>query len=188
MKLRLCCLALVAALSAAGLDAAPRKATAQEIPPASVAVFDVQRILRESVAAIDVRAKVARQRQFYQDEITKEERKLRAIDQELGRQRAVLTPEAFAKRRREFETRVAKVQQQVQSRKRELDQAFDFGLNQVREAMRNVIAEIAKERGVALVLSRERVMYANDALNISDDVLTRLNERLLTVEVPLAQN
>ncbi len=188
MKLRSCCLALVAVLSATGLAAAPSNVTAQDIPPSSVAVFDFQRILRESAAAIDVRAKVERQRQFYQDEITKEERELRALEQELGRQRAILTPEAFAKKRRDFESRVAKVQRQVQSRKRELDQAYDYGLKQVREAMGNVIAEIAKERGVALVLSRQQVMYVDDALNISDEVLTRLNQRLHTVEVPLAQN
>ena len=53
-------------------------------------------------------------------------RELRANDQELVRQRSVLSAEAFSLKRREFEAKVAQVQREVQDRKRELDKAFEF--------------------------------------------------------------
>lgn len=182
------CFALLVALAAAGVAGAPVRAAAQEIPAAKVAIFDPQRVLRESAAAIDIRAQIDRQRQIYREAITKQEQDLRATDQELSRQRTILAPDAFATKRREFDARVARVQREVQRRARELDQAYDFGIKQVRQVLATIIDELSKERGFTLVLSRRQVIYADDSLDISGEVLVRLNQRLLTVEVPLANN
>ena len=182
------CFALLAALAAAGVAGPPVRAAAQEIPAAKVAIFDLQRVLRESAATIDIRAQIDRQRQIYREAITKEEQDLRATDQELSRQRTILAPDAFATKRREFDARVARVQRELQERKRELEQARAFGIRRVRQVMFTIIDELSKERGFTLVLSRQQVIYADDSLDISDEVLVRLNQRLLTVELPLANN
>ncbi len=182
------CFALLAALAAAGVAGAPIRAAAQEIPTAKVAIFDSQRVLRESAAAIDIRAQIERQRQIYQEAITKQEQDLRATDQELSRQRTILAPDAFATKRREFDARVTKFQREVQARFRGLDQAYDFGIKQVRQVLATIIEELSKERGFTLVLSRRQVIYADDSLDISGEVLVRLNQRLPTVEVPLTNN
>lgn len=177
--------AIVAAATAV-LAVGP-SAIAQEIPPARVAVLDYQRLLRDSSSAVDIKAQIARQRQIYQSEITKQEQELRDADQELARQRTILAPEAFAQKRREFEERVAGIQRSVQARKRDLDQAYDFGIKQVQQALVGIITELAEERGFNLILSRQQIVYADKALNISDEVLVRLNDRLPKVTVPLAQ-
>ncbi|MCZ6887500.1 MAG: OmpH family outer membrane protein [Gammaproteobacteria bacterium] len=169
------------------IAAATFGAVAQEIPTAQVAVLDYQKILRDSSSAVDIKAQVERQRQIYQDQITKQEQELRDADQELARQRTILAPEAFAQKRREFEERVAEVQREVQSRKRELDQAYDYGIQQVQQALVGIITELAEERGFNLILSRQQIVYADKSLNISEEVLVRLNERLPKVTVPLAQ-
>ncbi len=169
-----------AALPVAGVGA-------QEIPSARVAVLDYQKIIRTSSSAIDIQAQIERQRQIYQDQITKQEQELREANQELARQRTILAPDAFARKRREFEDRVAEIQRSVQARKRELDQAYDFGIKQVQKALVGIITELAEELGFNLILSRQQIVYADKVLNISDDVLERLNERLPKVTVPLAQ-
>ncbi len=188
MNLRVPGLVTIVALAVAATAAVPAGAAAQEHPETKVAVLDFQRILRESAASVDIRAQIERQRQIYQEEITKQEQELRTLDQELGRQRAILSSEAFAQKRREFEERVAKVQQASQTRKRELDKAYDYGLRQVQGALTEIISELAGQRGFNLVLPRQQVVFSDAALNISDDVLLRLNERLPKVAVPLARD
>ncbi len=187
MKFETVRMVLTALLGIAAL-AASDSAIAQTIPEAKVAVLDYQRILRDSSAAIDIKAQIERQRQLYQEEITKQEQELRATDQELTRQRTVLAPEAFAQRRREFEARVAEVQRGVQTRKRDLDQAYDYGIKKVQLKLVDIISALSKERGFNLVLSQQQVVFADNALAISDDVLLRLNEILPKIAVPLAQN
>ncbi len=54
--------------------------------------------------------------------------------------------------------------------------------------MTEIISELAGQRGFNLVLPRQQVVYSDVALNISDEVLLRLDERLPKVAVPLAQD
>ncbi len=183
---------LAAALGAAVVAATTTFAGAQEIPTAKIAVLDTQKILRNSSAAAGIRDQVKQQREIYQDEFARQERELRAAEEELTRQRTILSSEAFAQKRREFAARVAAVERGVETRKRELDQAYGTGIKPVERALAGIITELAKERGFNLVLSRTRVqslvLYVDSALYISDEVLLRLNKRLPSVKVPLAQN
>lgn len=184
--LRLAAAALAIAIASAALPGAAR--AQQPVPAPRIAILDHQRLMRESSAAIDIKTQLDKQRQKYQDEITKKEQKLREADQELSRQRAILAPEAFAQKRHEFEGRVAQVQRDVQARKRELDQAYEFGLRQVQKAVQDIILELAKERGFNLVLPRKQVIFAAQEMNITDEVLLRLNQKLPKVTIPLAKN
>jgi len=163
-------------------------AAAQQIPAATVAVVDFQRILREATAAVSIRDQIEKQRAIYQQQINTEEQDLRRANQELARQRTILSAEAFAQKRRDFESRVSDVQRRVQARKRELEEASALGLKEVEQALTVIVADLSKSMGFNLVLARRQIMFADRALNISDEVLTLLNERLPTVKVPLAKN
>ena len=160
----------------------------QEFAPTVVAIVNYQRILEESSATRAIKEQLLQRRQLYQEEITKQEQGLRQADQDLSRQRAILAPDAFSQKRREFEAKVAEVQLGAQTRKRELDEAWDYSVREVQSALRAIIAELAEERGFNVVLGRSQVMYADAAYNISDEVLARLNERLPTVTVPVSTN
>ena len=176
--------ALVAALVIAGL--AP--AAAQTLPDARIAIIDYLLIRQKSAAMIDMKSQIERQRQIYHEEITLREQELRAENQDLVRQRSILAADAFAQKRREFEARVAEVQRVVQARRKELDEAYEYGMKQVQGAVINIIAELTEIHGFNLVLSRQQIVFADSALNISEEVLQLLDERLPRVEVPAAQN
>ncbi len=192
MKSRSACVALAVALGAAVVATFPIAPVAQEIPTAKVAILDVQRILRESSATVSIKDQIKRQSQIYQDEIAKQEKELRAAAEELAGQRAILSAEAFARKQGEFKSRGAAVEKGVRTRMRELDQARNTAIKEVERTLDRIVSELAEERGLNLILSRVRarsvVLYAHADLNITDEVLRRLNERLPSVKVPLAQN
>lgn len=178
------CVLLGGAVVASGVPAA----SAQQPPAAVVAFVDVQWILSRSAAARDVQAQIEKQGQRYQAEHAAWEAELRAADQNLAGQRAILSSEAFAQKRRELQVRVAEAQRTAQRRKKGLDRAYAVGMGQVREAMVAVIGELARERGVNLVLVRGPILFADNSLNLSEEVLRRLNERVPSVTLPQAEN
>jgi outer membrane protein len=167
---------------APGLPAAA--ATGSRLPSAVAAVIDYQRILREAKAAQAIRDQVETRRKLYQDQIAKEEQRLHEADKELARQRAILSPEAFADQRRGFETQVAEVQRMVQERRRQLDQAAAAAGNEVRAAMIEVVGELADVRGFNLVLPSSGLLLFSPSIDLTDEVLARLDSRLPTVKVP----
>ena len=72
---------MACALVAMFVVGAPADVDAQAAPPARVAILEVQRIMLESAAATDIKVQVDQRRQFYQNEINKQEHELRAAEQ-----------------------------------------------------------------------------------------------------------
>jgi Skp family chaperone for outer membrane proteins len=159
-------------------------AGAQEsLPAAVVGIIDYQKILRDAKAAASIRSQVEVRRKSYQDEITQQEQRLREQDQALVKQRTVLSPEAFATKRRAFEKEVAEVQKTVQQRRRQLDEVTAVALNEVREAIIQVVSQLAEVKGFNLVVPSSTVLVFSPRIDVTSDVLLALNERLPDVKV-----
>lgn len=170
--------------------AAPAPQPGARLPPAVIAVVDLQVIMRETTAAKGIRDQIEKQRQTYQGEISKRENELRAAEQELGRQRTLLSADAFAERRRGFETQVGEFQKQVNARKRQLDQAFQDSMKQVETVTAEILAQIAGERGINLVLPKQGTFLSANELDITKDVQQRVERKIqrVTVKLPPLQN
>jgi outer membrane protein len=168
------------------VTAAPLEGLAQKLPTAVAAVINYQRILDEAAAARSIRDQIEVRRKAYQEEIGKEEQRLHEADKEFAKQRSLLTAEAFAEKRREFERQVADVQRLVQERRRELDSASAAALKQVQDALIEVVTSIAEERGFNLVLPSSQVLFFARKIDLTDEVLAKLDERLPDVRVPKA--
>ncbi len=154
------------------------------LPPATAAVIDYQRVMREARAAESIRTQIEARRVRYQSEIAEEEQRLVEADRELARQRAILSAEAFADRRKAFEADVAEVQRMLQSRRQQLDDVAAMAMSEVREALIQVVGELAEQRGFNLVLPSANVLLFSPQIEITDEVLARLNASLPDVRVP----
>jgi outer membrane protein len=158
-------------------------ADAQKLPTTVAAVIDYQRILRDAAAAQSIRKQIEARRQAYQEEISKEEQRLHEADKAFAKQRSVLSTEAFAEKRRDFEQEVAEVQRLVQERRRELDSMAAAALNEVKEALIEIVTSIAEERGFNLVLPSSEVLFFARSLDLTEEVLAKLDARLPQVQL-----
>lgn len=157
---------------------------AQSLPPATAAVIDYQRVMREAKAAQSIRNQVEARRARYQEEIAAEEQRLLEADRELARQRGILAADAFAERRKAFEEDVARVQRFVQERRQQLDDVSAMALGEVRESVIQVVGELAERLGFNLVLPSAGVLLFSPQIEITDEVLDELNAALPDVRVP----
>jgi Skp family chaperone for outer membrane proteins len=153
-----------------------------------IVVIDTQRIYREAEAVRELQKRIDDQRSSYQNELRKKEEVLRGDDQELARQRTILSSEAFAEKRRELEEQVAKLQGEVQSRRQDLEKEFALGMKQVQAAMVEISREIAEEHKSDLVIEKSAVVLVRPELEITQEALKRLNQRLPKVALPAPQD
>jgi outer membrane protein len=159
-------------------------AAASPLPPTVAAVIDYQRILRDARAARAVRDQVEARRRLYQEEIAKEEQRLHDVDKDLATQRTILAPDQFEARRRDFESDVAAVQRMAQERRRQLDQVAAAALDEVRSAMIEVVGELAQARGFNLVLPSSGLLLFSPEIDLTAEVLLRLDQKLPSIKVP----
>jgi len=147
----------------------------------------MQRVQQESRAARGVQRALEQQRETFQREIATQEEKLRQVEQELARQRGQLSQEDFAQRRREFELQVLEGQRQVQARSRSLEQAMSDAMRVVQGHIMQIVAEVALERGANIVLAKHQVVIFDRALEATQTILERLNQRLPEVALSVPQ-
>jgi outer membrane protein len=174
-----------AAVVILGLSFVSHSALAQEPTKILVkfAVINMEKIRREASAVTDINEQIKNFRIAFQADVKKEEDELRAANEELARQRAILSTEAFAEERRKFEQRLAAVQRSVQKRKQELDKAQTGALIKVRETLHKIVLELANEESLTLIFRKNQTVLVAKPLEITDEVMARLNKALPTVKV-----
>lgn len=161
---------------------------AQSTDGLAIAVLDVDRILQGSDPARALRQDIENKRSVYQTELRKQEDELKAADQELKRQLSILSAEARAQKRKVLEERAADLQRVFLSRQRDLERTYRQGIGEVRKVLIEVSKEMARERNIDVIIQKTSVLLVVRDLDITEEVLKRVNERLPSVTVPSTQN
>ena len=64
-----------------------------------------------------------------------------------------------------------------------LDQGFNSSLNRLRHEAANIIKDIAKEKNYAAVLNQDTVIISIPSLDITDEVVARMNKSVKKMAV-----
>ena len=123
-------------------------------------MIDVPGVMRASLAAKSIQNQIDARRAAYQLRVSEDERALRDEERSLAEKRAVLDQMAYQEELRAFQAWVAEVQRAVQARKRVLDEAFTTSMAEVRQEMISIVAEVAEERGLEVVLFKNQIVIA----------------------------
>lgn len=161
----------------------PFFANAADQMATSIVVVDIQKVLQESSAAKDIRQQIKIKRDRYQNDITKQEDKLRKDEKKLSEQRSILSPEAFEKRRDEFKESLIKVQRDVQVKRAKLDGSLSKSLNEVQQVVYQIIESLSGEKEFQLAVPTSQVLFAEESLNITGEVLKRLDKKLPKIKL-----
>ena len=177
--------AVAVAFATVAVVAVPVSGARAELKPPVIAVVDVQFLLHESSAGKGIQKAIEAQRETYAKEISGQEGKLRQADQDLARQRSVLSEEAFGKKRHDFEKQVMDFQREVQARQKSIDQGFNEAMQTLQKGAIEIIAALVQERGINMVLSKQQVVIVEKTMDMTQEVLDRLNAKLSSVSVKI---
>ena len=176
---------LLAALAVALAAGAPAALAQRKMPAPTIAVVDLQAVMQSSDAAKGIRAQIQKAQSTFQQSLQGKNDELKKMDQALQQQRSVLAPEAFQQRQRQFEQKVADAQRDVQVRRTKLETAFSGAMQQVETAVVQIVDQLAKEGAYTLVLNKGATIYSQSELDITQEVVRRLNAKLPSVAVAL---
>ena len=160
-------------------------ALAQTLDESNGAVFSVERVgvidlgevLRQSQATINVRVLLDEKRAEFQEQFAAREVDLLSREKSLKSKRSVMSKEAYDGEVRMFQDEVATIQREIQQKRKSLDNAFQQAQDKLRNVAIEIVGEIAKERKLDLVVSRNNVLVFRNQLDLTQIVLERLNER-----------
>jgi len=169
------------ALWAMSLGGVP--APAQEVAPPVIIIVDVQQILRDSLVAKNVQTQMTQRTDRYSKEVSDQENELRRTQDELERQRTVLSADVFNTKMRDFQQRYDALDHGVQATRQALQQAYNDAMTKVENTALQIIADLAAERKANLVVTKAAVLFTAQGLDITQEVIRRLDEKLPSVQL-----
>ena len=180
---RLCAAMVMIPALVLWLGASAVMANEQQLPATVAAVIDYQRILLDSAASKSIAEQMDVRRKSFQDEISKEEQRLHEAERALAKQASILSDEAREAKRKEFEGELAGLRELATERRKQLEDVSAEAVNEVKAALIEIVTGIAEERGFNLVLPSSQVLFFARQIDLTEEVLSKLDARLSEVAV-----
>jgi len=178
-----CVMCGTAMVSAQTTTALPDTTPSMEVR--RIGLADLNGVLRAADANVKVRELLDVQRQKFQSEFSKVESELQQTERDLMSKRELLSAEEYDKQIKAFQARVTRLQQDIQKQRQSIDNAYQKAQSDIRAEAISVITEIASEMQLDLVLQRDSSLIFLPHLNISEEVLKRLNERTKNARIEI---
>ena len=147
-------------------------------------VVDLNEITRKSLMSKDIARQIDSKRRAFRDEIKNEEEKLRLDNDELQKQRVLLSPEALQERFRGLQQRQTALQRKVQQRNQEFIRLRSFATREFEKERIKAVMDVTKKHKFTLVIRRREVVVRADFLDITGLVLETLNKRKSKFNIP----
>lgn len=132
-----------------------------------------------------IRDQIDAKREEFRKELEKKEKDLSKEEQALAKQRDLISKEAFQQKAKDFQSKMAELRSLFQMRQIQIQQASTKVGQTVREKIYSIVADMAKEKGFNLALSKDRTLYSEPAMDISKEVLARLDAEMPSVKLEI---
>jgi Skp family chaperone for outer membrane proteins len=153
-------------------------------------ILNVESVKRNSLMAKDIARQIDAKRRKFRNEIKKEEKSLRTANDELQKQRVILSPEAYSEELRKFRAQNVALQKKVRQRNQELNHLRSVATRELNKAIESALKEISRRGRYNLVLrySPQIILVRPDYLDISKFVLDELNKTVKKYTIPAVPN
>lgn len=170
---------LLTSLTTLALIAAQPAITQSAFAQAKIAVFDAQNVINNTAAAKRAVSSLQAKREAAQKQINGLEAPLLQKRQQLAEQQGVLAADKFKAAQEAFAKDLAGFRAKALGIQEELDKDNLKFRKQISDAVKDVVAEIAKAKGYDLVLPKSVTFYtAPTVVDISAEVLTKVDAKL----------
>jgi outer membrane protein len=159
-------------------------AQGKKLPTPSIAIVDMNQVLRESKVGQDITRQLEPYARGLQDEFNKGQEQYRREEEELKRQQSVLAPDAFNQRTRQFQDRWNEVNRQIQGRRQALERSQNAAVVEVKKQLRTVVEGLMREMGFNIILEKTIVVHNAESLEITRQVVQRLDQAMPSLQVP----
>jgi outer membrane protein len=162
----ICAIALVLPVAAAAQSSAPK-----------IGVMNVLRAIVESTEGKQANDEFQKKFEAKRDELSKKQKEVETLQQQLKSQAATLNDEARTALTRSIEVKTTDLQRSQEDAEKEFNELRNQIFNRIGSKLAPLVQQYAKENNFTLVLDSSsqttQLTYVDPAIDITDDVLKR---------------
>ena len=143
-----------------------------------IGVVDAARVLSETNVGKKAKDSLTTFSKNRQALIEMDEKELRRMEEDFGRQASVLSPTAKREREEQFRRRVTEYQQKANDMNREVQEKQKDVLEGFREKVGLMVGNVSKRLGLQVVIDKGKggaTLYSDEGLDITGQVIDEFN-------------
>jgi outer membrane protein len=144
---------------------------------AKIGVVDLQRVMETSDAGKSAQTQIKQQKDKMEADLKGKGAEIEQIRQRLEREAMVMSKESREENEREARIKLNDFKTLQKKYRNELQQLEKRLVSQLRDDTIALVDEIGKKEGYLLIISRVGVLYSPNTIDITDQLIKRLNER-----------
>ena len=143
---------------------------------AKIGVVDLQRVMETSDMGKSAQAQIKQQKDKMETDLKDKGAEIEQIRQRLEREAMVMSKESREEKEREARIKLNDFKTLQKKYRNELQQLEKRLVSQLQKDTIALVDEIGKKEGYLLIISRVGVLYSPNTIDITDQLIKRLNE------------
>ena len=158
---------------------------AENYPNTSIGVLDLNRVLLDAKAAKRASEEIDQIAQNIENELKKSDSDMINEQNKLIEAQSIMAPEAFEKKRIEYEKNIQNYNISRQEKLFSIDKLIEKSRNDILDELKPILEEISEEKGITILLEKGTVLLNAETMDITNEVIKRLNKALPEINVSL---
>lgn len=141
-----------------------------------IGIINVAKIMSESKQASKARDELKKKFSSRQAELAKLQDKVKAAQDKLNRDKAVMAKKELQKLSDQFENDRRELQRKQQAFMQDLQAEQNSLMRDLSEEINKIVKDVASKGKYDLIIQRDQVVFASESIDITDEVLKTLNK------------
>ncbi len=160
---------------------------AENFPNTSVGVLDLNKVLLDSKAAKNAAEQIDKIAKEIENELISSDEDMVREQNKLVEAQSIMAPEAFDVKRKEYEEKVRNYNIERQNKLVSIDRLIESSRNEILNYLKPILEEISQTKGITVILEKGTVLLNADSMDITDEVIKKLNKDLPKIEISLEE-
>jgi len=162
----------------------PMPASAQQQPvPVVVGVVNADKIMQDSKAGKSLKTQYDQKQKAIKADYDKQQKLFDDAARKLVAQKDALSAEDLKKKKEDLGRQADQETKKLNERQRVLDRMVASSQEQILQALVDIVKDVAKARGLTLVVTKAVTPYLDPSYDISPEVMEKLNAKLPSVKL-----
>ena len=160
-------------------------AYSNEYPNTSIGVLDLNLVLTDAKAAVKAAEEIDKIAKDIESELIVSDENMISEQNKLIEAQSIMAPEAFEKKRLEYEKSVQNYNISRQEKLISIEKLIEKSRNDILDNLKPILEEISDEKGITILLEKGTVLLNAETMDITDEVIKKLNKSLPKINVSL---
>tara|TARA_Y100000782_G_scaffold41136_1_gene46133 strand:- start:569534 stop:570049 length:516 start_codon:yes stop_codon:yes gene_type:complete len=140
-----------------------------------LAVMDFRRVIGESAEMKRASTEVDTMKQAMEKQLATLEKEIESESETLERKRSMMTEEQVIEEETALKGKIREFRLKRQNLSEQLSNEVMLRRKQIITVMQGIVSKLAQEKGYKLVVEQGNLLYADPSVDITDEVLKRVN-------------